>query len=408
MKYKNVLKVKKNPGHKNFIPVNQLSLEHFPPGYHDNDVYDLTKVLADLTVRIAVKLTSPYRPEFVPGTKDPYPCYNTRGENSLRTGTGRVGEVNKYTKGMDQTYRTYRTCPCPECDHSDTPSKVWWEVDVVTARHVVFDESEARQSSCRLWFNDDKSPVVKIYGWEAVAYTEEEVNLLLIGKTGNGKSKTGNMILGRDEFPADSSFVDSPGVGDTAAIDDVEQVTELVINSMKTAILLTPQGYHAFLLVVRYGARFTKEDFECIRLLKNIFGEDFVKQFCVLVMTHDNLTEQRSITENLVNEIKKLREYLVAQDNETGALADLIRNIDQMHAMFKDRINSISELLEANYKLQKEEKMHQEQQETLNKILNKMLKEQKLEQQKLFEERKKMENETKKKEAEIKKQLQEE
>ncbi|XP_059149795.1 uncharacterized protein LOC131936746 [Physella acuta] len=165
MKYKNVLKVKKNPGHKNFVPVNQLSLEHFPSGYHDKDVYDHTKAIADLTVRIAVKLTSPDRPEFVPGTKDPYPCYNTKGQNSLRTGTGRVFGVTKYTEGMDQTFETYRTCPCPECDHSDTPSKVWWEVHVETARHVVFDESEARQSSCRLWFDDDKSPVVKIYGW---------------------------------------------------------------------------------------------------------------------------------------------------------------------------------------------------------------------------------------------------
>ncbi|XP_059149794.1 uncharacterized protein LOC131936745 [Physella acuta] len=165
----------KNPGHKNFVPLKQLSVEHFPSGYHDNDLYDTTKALADLTVRIAVKLTSPDRPEFVPGTKDPYPCYNTRGQNSLRTGTGRVGQVDKYTERMDQTYKTYRTCPCPECDHSDTPSKVWWEVRVLTARHVVFDSSEARQSSCRLWFDDDKSPVVNIYGWKVgVSDTEED------------------------------------------------------------------------------------------------------------------------------------------------------------------------------------------------------------------------------------------
>ncbi|XP_059153072.1 uncharacterized protein LOC131938864 [Physella acuta] len=152
----------KNPGHKNFVPVNQLSLEHFPSGYHDNDVYDLTKALADLTVRIAVKLTSPKRPEFIPGTKDPYPCYNTRGHNSLHTGTGRVRWVTKYTEGK----LDYRTCPCPKCDHSDTPSKVWWEVNVFTAKHVVFDDREARQSSCRLWFDDDKSPVGNIYVWK--------------------------------------------------------------------------------------------------------------------------------------------------------------------------------------------------------------------------------------------------
>ncbi|XP_059156693.1 uncharacterized protein LOC131941447 [Physella acuta] len=160
--------------HAGFIPVTVLSTEDFPANYRDIDLYNFTKALADLTVRVAVTFTSPDRPEFVPGTTDPYPCYNTRGQNSLRTGTGRVGVVTKYTEGMDY----YRTCPCPDCDHSDTPSKVWWEVGVVTATHVVFDSNEARQSRCRLWFDDDQSPVVKIYGCEVyVSDTEKDVLL---------------------------------------------------------------------------------------------------------------------------------------------------------------------------------------------------------------------------------------
>ncbi|XP_059168120.1 uncharacterized protein LOC131950092 isoform X2 [Physella acuta] len=169
----------KNPGHKNFVPVNQLSLEHFPSGHQDNDVRNFTKALADLTIRIAVKFTSPNRPELVPDTKDPYPCYNTRGQNSLRTGTGRVVRVTKYTEGMDQAYPPYRTCPCPKCDHSNKPSKNWWRVVVMSASHVVFDKSEARQSSCRLWFDDEESPVVKIYGWDVdVSDTERDTCLL--------------------------------------------------------------------------------------------------------------------------------------------------------------------------------------------------------------------------------------
>ncbi|XP_059176595.1 uncharacterized protein LOC131956196 [Physella acuta] len=150
----------KNPIHKIFIPVNQFSLEHFPSDYRDNDLYHFTKGLADLTIRIAVKYTSPDRPEFLPGTTDPYPGYNIKGQNSLRTGTGKVLWVKKYTEGEDDDM----SCPCPECDFSDTPSKVWWGVVAVTARHVIFNESEARQSTCRLWFDDNQSPVLKIYG----------------------------------------------------------------------------------------------------------------------------------------------------------------------------------------------------------------------------------------------------
>ncbi|XP_059156673.1 uncharacterized protein LOC131941435 isoform X2 [Physella acuta] len=153
---------KKTPGHLGFIPVNRLTNEHFPSGYHDNDLYKFTKAVADLTVRIAVKFTSPDRPEFIPGTQDPYPFYNSRGTSLLRTGTGRVCELIKDTEGTNGS----RHCPCPECEHSATPSKVWWVVHVVTAKHVVYDTSEARQSSCRLWFDRERCPKVNIYGRE--------------------------------------------------------------------------------------------------------------------------------------------------------------------------------------------------------------------------------------------------
>ncbi|XP_059163790.1 uncharacterized protein LOC131946835 [Physella acuta] len=162
---------KKNPGHKKFVPKNQLHVEHFPSGYRERQISNLTKALADLTVRIAVKFTSPDRPEFVPGTKDTYPSYNIRGQNLLRTGTGIVWDVRKYTEGEDG-----RTCQCPECFKSATPRKVLWEVGVQTATHVVFDESEARQSSCRLWFDEENCPKVNTYGWKVVMKdTERDV-----------------------------------------------------------------------------------------------------------------------------------------------------------------------------------------------------------------------------------------
>ncbi|XP_059149683.1 uncharacterized protein LOC131936663 [Physella acuta] len=162
------LNCEKNPGHKKFIPVNKLCVKHFPPGYQDNDLCDVIKAAADLTVRIAVEFTSPDRPEFIPGTTDTYPGYSNREKNSMFTGTGLVWNVTKHTVEDDGN-----TCPCPEDVHSHTPSKVWWEVGVQTARHVVFDESEAKKSSCRLWFDEDESPVVKLHGWKEVTSNTE-------------------------------------------------------------------------------------------------------------------------------------------------------------------------------------------------------------------------------------------
>ncbi|XP_059160154.1 uncharacterized protein LOC131943867 [Physella acuta] len=157
---------RKNPDHKHFIPVNNLSLEYFPPDYRENDIYDFTKAISDLTVRIAITFASPDRPEFVQDTDEPYPCYQIRDKHVLRTGTGKVCRVTKHTEGMDG----HNTCPCPECKHPNTPSKIWWEVVVLTASHVVYDDSEARQSSCRLWFDEENCPIVNIHGWKVVGF----------------------------------------------------------------------------------------------------------------------------------------------------------------------------------------------------------------------------------------------
>ncbi|XP_059145795.1 uncharacterized protein LOC131932920 [Physella acuta] len=152
---------KKNPGHVNFIPVNDFNLDHLPSPYHDVIVLEQIKALSALTVLIKVKYTSLERPESAPCFSGQYPFYNTRGSDVLRTGTGRVWRVAKYTESDK-----LGTCPCDKCKHSDTPNKMWGEVCVVTATHVVFDDSEVKQTMCVVGFDDNKSPGVKLEGWD--------------------------------------------------------------------------------------------------------------------------------------------------------------------------------------------------------------------------------------------------
>ncbi|XP_059158807.1 uncharacterized protein LOC131942864 [Physella acuta] len=154
---------KKNPGHVNFIPVNDFNLDHLPSRYRDVFMLELIKALSALTFLIKVKYTSLERPKSVPCFSGQYPFYNTRGSDVLRTGTGRVCGVVKYTESYNKG-----TCPCGKCQHSDTPSKVWGEVRVRTATHVVFDVSEVRQTRCVVGFDDNKSPGVSLDGWRVV------------------------------------------------------------------------------------------------------------------------------------------------------------------------------------------------------------------------------------------------
>ncbi|XP_059158175.1 uncharacterized protein LOC131942359 [Physella acuta] len=167
-----VTNCKKNPDHTGFIPVKKFRKEHLPPGYQDSDIYDVINAFSYLTVRIAVNFTSTDRPNCVLGTGDPYPFHNTRGKNVLRTGTGKIWCVSSNLVEFCADH----TCPCPECENSAKPQKEWVLLWMSTARHVIFDSTEARQSTCRLWFDDDQSPVVNIYGWKAcgISFTDQD------------------------------------------------------------------------------------------------------------------------------------------------------------------------------------------------------------------------------------------
>ncbi|XP_059149734.1 uncharacterized protein LOC131936709 [Physella acuta] len=144
---------KKNPGHKKFIPVPNFRLHHLPDDVRDDDVYRLILALADLTVRIYVTTLSPHRPEYVPGTSQPYPGHGSQGSSM---GSGRIRSVSK---------KIYTVCPL--CKTSGSCCTGFREVKVYTATHVVYDNTEVANTVCRLDYNTDTDTdtPVNIDGW---------------------------------------------------------------------------------------------------------------------------------------------------------------------------------------------------------------------------------------------------
>ncbi|CAL1526061.1 unnamed protein product [Lymnaea stagnalis] len=97
-------------------------------------------------------------------------------------------------------------------------------------------------------------------------------------------SVTKRMQMHHSEFNGRTiMIVDGPGIVDTD-LDD-EAGVKIVVDAINKTIAANPEGYHAFLLVARFGGRFTKEDKKTINILKGIFGPDFVKNDCILCMT---------------------------------------------------------------------------------------------------------------------------